>query len=359
MANKLSDIFSDKPLKKAFKISFEDSKARLQFVETLKDPKNSGKTIDVKGIKKLKTELKSGNKTIPLDDVDHIMDTKVFIHEHYLPIEFDTAKGKSIINFSCKAQGEDMICETSEPSIVYMKMTFHSDKDYYSFDYRARPNLAVNLEELRGAYEDALAFLEYMFRPDNDEAQVSGSESLDIAKTYFRDSIKLYEKMLALEKELMMEFRPISHFTDEEYEDVEELYALLINSKVLRYNAKITSNVAKGVSVLVGNREMVIGKELDMTFINQNTYTVWGNNINLYTANLLTNAIVEDIIDNGDGSTKILYKENESKPMFISYRGFTNLKQAEEELEQIMDHVEQYREAQTLDQYLNERSCLL
>ena len=46
----------------------------------------------------------------------------------------------------------------------------------------------------------------------------------------------------------------------------------------------------------------------------------------------LTNAIVKEIIELENGTTKISYGEEDSRPMFISYKGFKTEKEAENEI---------------------------
>ena len=55
--------------------------------------------------------------------------------------------------------------------------------------------------------------------------------------------------------------------------------------------------------------------------------SVCGQDILIYTANLLENAVIKEIIENREtGKTKMLYDEADNNPMFISYTGLQQKK---------------------------------
>ena len=55
-----------------------------------------------------------------------------------------------------------------------------------------------------------------------------------------------------------------------------------------------------------------------------------------------------------DGQLKVHYGEKESEPMYISYKGFLTEEEACEEHKTMMDHKEEYVNAKTVDQYMQE-----
>ena len=83
-------------------------------------------------------------------------------------------------------------------------------------------------------------------------------------------------------------------------------------------------------------------------------FYLWGETVEIYTSNLLTNAIVKEIIELENGTTKISYGEEDSRPMFISYKGFKTEKEAENEMKSIMENKEAYVNAKRLWEYLAE-----
>ena len=97
-----------------------------------------------------------------------------------------------------------------------------------------------------------------------------------------------------------------------------------------------------------------VGTALDVTFIKRKEFYLWGETVEIYTSNLLTNAIVKEIIELENGTTKISYGEEDSRPMFISYKGFKTEKEAENEMKSIMENKEAYVNAKRLWEYLAE-----
>lgn len=78
-------------------------------------------------------------------------------------------------------------------------------------------------------------------------------------------------------------------------------------------------------------------------------------NITLYAACLLTNAVVREINRISDNEIKILYGSEDSRPIYISYRGFKTEKEAEDEMQTIMSHKDEYINALTVIEYINAR----
>ena len=114
----------------------------------------------------------------------------------------------------------------------------------------------------------------------------------------------------------------------EEQQDIDELYLLLCEKKVVRLNAKLTST----------NLTSVAMNHTDTPL----------------TANLLVNALVKDIQECDDGTVKILYGDTDSKPMYISFSAFKTKEEAEQEGDNILQHDEVYINALTSNAYINQ-----
>ena len=163
------------------------------------------------------------------------------------------------------------------------------------------------------------------------------------------------KKLDYLEKELEIVFNPAKLTSDRESEmDLEELYLVLKEKKAIRLNRKLTAteDTQMTISQPVGN--VKIGSVLDITFLSDIKYTLWGYNITLYTSNLLSNAIVKEIKKTENDETKIIYGDEDSRPMYIFYRGFKTEDEAREEVKNIMNHKNMYVEARTASDYINE-----
>ena len=96
-----------------------------------------------------------------------------------------------------------------------------------------------------------------------------------------------------------------------------------------------------------------IGQALDITFQNTAEYIIFDHPFKLYTASLLSNAVVRKIEQISDSQVKILYGNAEDNPMFISYTGFMTEQEAIDEMGHIMEHKEKYTEAVELGKILD------
>lgn len=99
-----------------------------------------------------------------------------------------------------------------------------------------------------------------------------------------------------------------------------------------------------------------VGTALSLTFVNNITYSLWGINVTLYAANLLSNAIVKEINWIADDEVKIVYGDEDSRPMYISYRAFKTEEEAEDEMIHIMENREEYENALTVGGYISQRN---
>ena len=84
--------------------------------------------------------------------------------------------------------------------------------------------------------------------------------------------------------------------------------------------------------------EIQIGQALDITFQNTAEYIIFDHPFKLYTASLLSNAVVRKIEQISDSQVKILYGNVEDNPMFISYTGFMTKQEAIDEMGHIMEY---------------------
>lgn len=70
-------------------------------------------------------------------------------------------------------------------------------------------------------------------------------------------------------------------------------------------------------------------------------------NRKLHAANLLINAVLKNVEEMENGNLKIKYGDTEDKPMYISYKAFMTEEEAKKELENVIDHKEEYEKAKT------------
>jgi hypothetical protein len=99
-----------------------------------------------------------------------------------------------------------------------------------------------------------------------------------------------------------------------------------------------------------------VGSKIDLTFLGESEYTIYGQKISVHTSNLLSNAIIKEVKEGEDGTIKVLYGDTDNRPMYISYTGFKTIDEAKQEMKTIMEHKEKYIEALTLNEHMGKIS---
>lgn len=353
MSNKLKDIFSDKKVDFGGNISFKDHEAYENFLEALKLVENEGKYVKVEGVTSVQTTASDGESQYPFLEQGEIVDFIVCPSYDEVPFEVDTAEGKQSIIFKRYHTKSAVILETDKNAIVYIKMTFEKGTTKTTFSYKTQPEKAGNIREITENYELVLAFLNRLFSSEKKKDFPDEFAIIENIKDYLTKSAKWYQKLDTIEHLLNLSFN-LKQIDDASNTpmDLEELYLLLVEKKILRLNAKLHATEATSITVNAKANQLEIGSPLDITFQGTAEYLICGEKILLHTANLLSNAIVKEFEQLDDGSTKVLYGEDDSNPMYISYSGFLSEEEATKEVKAIMKHKDSYQNAMTVNEYL-------
>ena len=129
---------------------------------------------------------------------------------------------------------------------------------------------------------------------------------------------------------------------------IEKLYLLLIENGKIRSNQKIKS--INDVEI----DKAVIGEPIFVVYVNEQNIDLFGNVITFYMVSSIFNAIAEDIKKDENGKKKLLFSDTDSNPMYRVYSGFLNKKEAEKEEKRVINKIEEYKEAKTLEEYLEQ-----
>ena len=168
--------------------------------------------------------------------------------------------------------------------------------------------------------------------------------------------INSWMHLSAIESKLAISISPsmLNELPCEEQRDIDELYLLLCDKKVVRSNAKLISIDSSEEPINLEKTPLSIGQKIALTFLHNVEFKFLGQTVILYTANLLINAFVKDIQKNDDGTLKILYGDTDSKPMYISFSAFETIEEAKQELDAISQRIGIYTNAQTSNTYINQ-----
>lgn len=359
MANKLKLVFSEEMFSLDGKINFSDNEAYHKFMQALNAVQSEGKTVNVDGVLSIETAIRSGDGVYPFSRQDKIKDLTIGPSVDEVSLELDTEFGSKELRFERYYTNDAVVLQTPKEAIVYMKMIFGKGEQKFKFTYQAQPEKAKSVKEVLEAYSIVLALMKKLFKKENDESfaleKTEDDKVVENMESFFQKAHLLYQKLDFVEQELGIVFDPVELTQDEESRmDLEELYIALKEKKVIRLNAKLTETEATGIVVKQQEKQLKIGSELDITFVSSVEYSLWGNKVVLYTANLLSNAIVKEIREGQNGELKILYGNEDSRPMYISYRGFKSEEEAKEEMKHIMERKDIYSEALTVYEYIRQ-----
>jgi hypothetical protein len=354
MANKIKEAFSDQPSKFYQTISFNDTEACKKFIEAERIAYEEGRPVNVTGIALVKLCCEIGEDLYPVSIAENIKEATIETHKKDCLIDVYTPNfGEQKIFFKQYPTKEGMILETREDMAYYIKLIF-CQSETLKFICNIFPNKADSIEELARQLSVANAFIHKLIKPDIKEKTEDANNIRELMNC-FDHAANIFSKLWEVQNVLKIEFDPKAEKVwDEKTGDIEELYLLLVKKRILRLSANLTSTESMGLKINKSLDEPIIGKPVDITFTGQYEYELGGQKFSIHSASLLTNAIVTDMEEREDGKIRIIYGNNDSDPMFIANSAFVTEEEALLEVKNIMNHVEDYKGAKTLDEYLDE-----
>jgi len=352
MANKLKDIFSNKMVDLGGNIRFDNPEAYKKFLEALKIVEEEGRVVEVEGVASISTKATSGNYEYQFSEADKIDKVYVGPSTELVPIKLQTEIGERSLQLRRYCTTSSIILETDEKAIVYLKLSVKKENGQNTFSYRAQPELAKTVKEIIESYSIVVAFLDYLFKGDVHLPQEE-YEMIKKIKKYFNNSVAYFKRVQKVEETFKIQFNPAKqNEKGNDEQELEELYLLLFEGKAFRYNAKLNGPGDVEITMKELDLQLAIGNRVEMTFSSTAEFDIYGEKISIYTANLLSNAIIKEVKEEIDGKTKIWYDDTDSAPMFISYTGFKSLDEREQEMGELMNHKKKYIDAVTIEEYL-------
>lgn len=350
MANKLKDVFNKDEHFIKGTIRFKDVSASEEFRKAIDVVHKEGRTVQINGVEAMSMGIKSGTGTFPIESFETVTDLIIGPSPDEVNLKLEVAGEElefPVIRYQYQNGGK---IQTKESFPFNTTLIF--DELTQTAKVNIKPNLA-KAENVDGVLRSILIekeFLKKFFSVDLE----SGTGLVD-ALNHLDDLYKLFEKLEYVEKTFEKKFNPSSVNLDDvdSIKDLIELCLLVRDKKVIRANARMNNATGKGFR-LASDDEVIVGKEISMTFIWGMEYTIWNEKVELYTANLLNNAVVKSLEELEDGEIRIIYGEKESSPMYITYRGFISENEAKQELDRILENKNEYISAKTVEDYIAE-----
>lgn len=356
MSNKLSNIFSDKMFKMNLNIGFRDNETHDEFLNALKIVQDEGRAVEVKGEFFISTSVKDGEMIYPY--MIESPSDQLIIGPSIEPVELtiDTVFGKKTVIFERYTTTDNLIIRTNNNEIVFLMFEFGKQTQKVHFTYRLQSQYAKKIRDVVEGFGITIGVFNKLFRPDAEQEHPDVSDSLHTMMRIFQNSYDFWYKLSLIENELNLFFDPAKIGNiKENVQDVEELYQLLIEKKAIRLDKKFSSTETKKPILPSDENILKVGQKIAMTFIGEVSYSICEQNITIYTANLLENAIIKEIVKNESGGMKVLYDDTDSAPMYVSYTGHKSEEEAKIEHDLIMkdnEHTKKYKDALTVFEYL-------
>lgn len=356
MGNKIREIFSDDEINMGGYLQFRNEAAQQAFLSALKKVYRDGRAVQIEGVASITTTMQHHGAEFPVQEYNQISQFIIAPSRKpiHIPIMVDSEK-INVTLFRWETEKSIEIC-FGRNSMIYFHFVFSRGETKHKFSYKLQFENAKTIADVVNNFKIAEALLEKLFGNGKNGCTENESDRLKISdiQTYFRLCAAFFSRLLVVEQEMGLSFSPerLTEMTSEEQHDVNLLYLLLCEKKVVRLNGKLTSTEVPPKTENHGDKTLSIGDKVWLTFLGTLEIKLLDQTVLLYTANLLVNAFVKEIILDDDGGGKILYGDTDSRPMYVAGSAFKTKEEAEQETDRIMNHIESYVEALTCNEYI-------
>ncbi len=356
MANKIRDIFSDDMFGMEGKMRFKDKEAYNSFLSMLDKVYDEGRSIKVEGVASISTTINQNGIKFPLDDSP--MPSYVFItpaiESFSIPLLIN-GEEKELSFFRTNSR-QTITVKTKEDAVISFQFVFSKGENKQTVKYVEHLEKATTIKDVIESYQIAEALFEKLFIDIEHPSGKKDALTIYEIKQYFHNQAKFYQRLLAIEAEfsLSISTSTLKALTAEEQHDIDEIYLLIIDQRIVRSSKKYTYDESTSLVLNKKTTDLDIGDGFDLTYLGMIEYSFLGQTIQLYTANLFTNLIVREIRTESDNTTRVLFGDTDSKPMYVSYSAFRTKEAASEERDMIIKHAKDYINAKYSNAYFTE-----
>lgn len=353
MSNKLKKVFNNNDIIYKGTIHFKNRDALKEFEDIIDRVFKNGEFVrsDAKGIESISTGIETGNSLFSLDSGGTVVDFLIgpaVEKEHMIPLNIDGAE-VTLPLLQYRIQ-DGIILETKKEFSFDIRMVFIGSTQEVKLRVTPRFERASTTEKLLEDIVLSEQLIDYFFADNSSDKQ----SQINTAKRFLGDLQELFSTLKYVEEQLEKRL-DIAAVDITDIDSNRDLYELsqVLHGKAIRLNAKMLPSDDASIK-LTESKDVAIGNAIALTYRSEIEYYVWNNSINLYTANLLSNAVVKSTKRLENGNTQIFYGDTDSKPMYISYKCFRSIEDATKELSTLMENKEEYENAKTVEQYWRE-----
>ena len=353
MPNKLREVFSGQKHGYGGILTFQDDESNNKFINALKTVFDEGKTVTVDGLATISTNIRDGDATYPFITEVPISQIVVAPATESLPLVVGTKYGEKTVYLKKYQTSKEVVIETEANEVVFLRFARIIGSQSINFTYRLQVKYAKQVKEICESLHTTIGVINRIFSPDDNQNIVTGLDALTGMKKSLEKTALFFDKLTTIEDEFQLLFAPETIDTiEDKVQDVNELFLLIAEKKAIRMSEKLNASEATGVTFMPDAHIPKAGANIEIAFRGEGTYSIYGQEIHVYTANLLSNAVIKEIITDEQGFNKVLYGDVDSNPMYISYTAFKTEEAAKAEQERIMSVKEKYTKALTVEEYL-------
>ena len=269
MPNKLKEIFSDDMFNMSGTLHFRNGEAYKNFLSALEIVYAEGRVVPVEGVTSVSTTVGHLGTKFPLEEQTNITQFLVGPAVEPVPITLDV-DGKEKTITLLRSRTKDKVSLRSEPdSIVAFNITFLLGENKHTLNYKTQFEKAKSIGEVADSFGIAAALLAHFYNREETTSSESANISISDIKEYFRRYTSFFKRLSAIESKLAISISPdlLKALSLEEQQDIDELYLLLCEKKVVRLSTKLTSISSTTVSMNNAEASLSIGDKIALTFV--------------------------------------------------------------------------------------------
>lgn len=343
MSNKLIDMFDDEKMEYPYSIQFDSSEHYNDFLGAIEKAVEKGKTTKIDGVTSIKKNLKIGDSEFPIDIINGLSSLIVF-PDNELEKNVETDVGIKKLYFRGINSGDLQILESVRGTGAKYTIVFNTKEKTVKSDIFPEYSSAKSLDELIDYYNVIYYFNRNLLQSENNDEV---SEFI----TNILSNIIYFQRLKKISELLRIEIKPcqINDINDSDLY-IERLYFGLIEGKLIKCDQKVTSIDGAQIS----SDKFIENRPLVCSFPKVESVNILGTQCEIYVVNVAFNLIFDKDTIEDDGTKKIFFKDDESKPMFIVKKFFLEKDQALIEMDNSLDNIDSYYKAKSLIEYIKE-----
>lgn len=363
MGNRLRELFNDSEVKNYLTISFENDQDSREFAEKMIKLWETGEPQKITGIGSVRTAIGDDvNRFIEGDTYENMHDIRISVTEKEDEYAVETEFGLKKLKYKYHFQKGKIVFETYPEDPIVCRLVYDVESHGGQISYHIQPGNGDSMKELVLYYSAILKVADQLYA-DCEKSDEEIPEQWSLLRQRLVEDKNIYYLLWKIEEKLNIHFdvKQMQNISEENWKnsihDAIELYYAIIRRYPLRLRATLTATESTGVYLEEG-RELKPGSEITLTYQGEMFFEIFGRKIKLYTANMLCDAVVKELVRQEDGRILVRYTDCDSQPMYVSYMAFLTEQEAAAEVKNIMAHESDYREAKTWDTYLQKENFL-